>query len=92
MPLLSTALGSLTNGYTRDQARYAAMLALALAGADEADEALVHAKHAAELAVATGSALAAQELRRVRAVLREQGAEHAVRELAEHLRALTATG
>lgn len=90
VPLLSTALRSLTNGYTRDQARYAAMLALALAGAGEAEAALVHAKHGAELAVATGSALAAQELRRVRAVLREHGAERAVTELAEHLRALTA--
>lgn len=89
VPLLSTALKSLTNGYTRDQARYAAMLALALAGAGEVDAALLYAKRGAELAVVTGSALAAQELRRVRAVLREQGAERAVAELAEHLHALT---
>lgn len=90
VPLLADALDHLANGYTRDRARYAGMLALALAGAGEADEALLHAKHAAELAVATGSALAAQELRRVRAALREQGAERQVAELAQHLRALTA--
>jgi transcriptional regulator with XRE-family HTH domain len=90
VPLLFTALESLANGYERDRARYAAMLALALAGAGEAEAAVLHAKRSAELAVATGSALAARELRRVRAVLREQGAEQAVRELAEHLRALTA--
>lgn len=88
VPLLTTALDSLTDDYTRDQARYAAILALALAGAGEAEAALAHAKHAAELAVATGSALAAQELRRVRAVLRAQGAERAVAELDEQLRAL----
>jgi tetratricopeptide (TPR) repeat protein len=89
VPLLSTAVAALTNGYTRDQARYAAILALAPAGVGEAEQALVHAKLAAELAVATGSALAAQELRRVLATLREQGAQRAVAELAEHLRALT---
>jgi hypothetical protein len=90
VPLLTTALDSLTDDYTRDQARYAAILALALAGAGEAEAALAHAKHAAELAVATGSALAAQQLRRVRAVLRAQDAERAVVELDEHLRALIA--
>lgn len=89
VPLLAAALEGLTNGYTRDQARYAAMLALALTSAGETKEALGHATHAAELAVATGSALAARELRRVRAMLREQGAQRAVAELAEHLRALT---
>lgn len=68
------------------------MLALALAGAGEAEQALMHAKRAAELAVATGSALAVRELRRVRALLREQGAQRAVVELTEHLRALTAGG
>lgn len=88
--LLSTSLEGLADGYDRDRGRYAGMLALALAGAGEADAALLHAKRAAELAVATGSALAAQELRRVRAVLRGQGAEHAAAELAEHLQALTA--
>lgn len=87
VPLLTDALERLGNGYDRDRGRYAGMLALALAGAGEAEQALVHAKHAAELAVATGSALAAEELRRVRAALREQGAE---RELGEHLRALAA--
>jgi tetratricopeptide (TPR) repeat protein len=90
--LLSTALGNLGPDYDRDRGRYAGMLALALAGAGVVDAALVHARHGAELAVATGSALAAQELRRVRAVLREQGAEHAERSLAEHLHALTAGG
>jgi tetratricopeptide (TPR) repeat protein len=90
VPLLSTALGSLTNGYTRDKARYAAMLALALAGAGEVEAALVHAKRGAALAVATGSALAVRELRRVRAALRGHRAEHAMTELAEYLHALTA--
>jgi transcriptional regulator with XRE-family HTH domain len=88
--LLSAALKNLGPDYDRDRGRYAGMLALA--GAGEVDAALVHASRSAELAVATGSALAAQELRRVRAMLREQGAEHAVRELAEHLRALTTRG
>jgi tetratricopeptide (TPR) repeat protein len=82
VPMLTDALGRLANGYDRDRGRYAGMLALALAGAGEAQEAVVHAKRAAELAVVTGSALAARELRRVRAVLREQGAEHAVGESA----------
>jgi hypothetical protein len=90
--LLSAALENLGPDYDRDRGRYAGMLALALAGAGEVDAALVHANRSAELAVATGSALAAQELRRVRAMLWEQGAEHAVRELAEHLRALTTGG
>lgn len=88
--LLSTALHSLGPDYDRDRGRYAGMLALALAGTGEVEAALVHAKHGAELTVATGSTLAAQELRRVHAVLRQQGAEHAVRELVDHLRALTA--
>ena len=89
VPMLTDAVGCLGNGYDRDRGRYAGMLALALVGAGEAQEAVVHAKRAAELAVVTGSALAARELGRVRAVLREQGAERAVGELAEHLRALT---
>jgi hypothetical protein len=90
VPLLFTALASLADGYERDRARYGGMLALALAGAGEAEAAVLHAKRGAKLAVATGSALAVRELRRVRAALLEQGAEHAVRELAEHLRVLTA--
>lgn len=90
VPLLFTALESLANGYERDRARYAGMLALSLAGAGEAEAAVLQAKRSAELAMATGSALAARELRRMQAALCEQGAEHAVRELAEHLRALTA--
>lgn len=92
VPLLAAALGSLAQGYDRDRGRYAGILALALAGAGEAEQALMHAKRAAELAVATGSALAVRELRRVRALLREQGAQRAVVELTEHLRALTAGG
>ncbi|MGH3976301.1 MAG: helix-turn-helix domain-containing protein [Pseudonocardiaceae bacterium] len=89
VPLLVTALDGLAEDYDRDRGRYAGMLALALAGAGAADEALLHAKRAAELAVATGSALAAHELCRVRAVLRAQRAEHAVLELTAHLHALT---
>lgn len=89
VPLLAAALGSLAQGYDRDRGRYAGMLALALAGAGAAEESVVHAKRAAELAVVTGSALAARELRRVRAVLHAQGAEREVAELGEHLRALT---
>lgn len=89
VPLLAGVLGRLVNGYDRDRGRYAGMLALALAGAGEVEEAVVCAKRAAELTVATGSALAAQELRRVRIVLRERGVERAVGELAEHSRALT---
>ncbi|MCA1702011.1 MAG: helix-turn-helix domain-containing protein [Actinobacteria bacterium] len=89
VPLLSTALEHLTNGYDRDRGRYAGMLALALAGAAEAEEAVACAKRAAELAVATGSALAARELRRVRTMLHEQGAQREVAALAEYLRALT---
>jgi transcriptional regulator with XRE-family HTH domain len=88
-PLLVNALERLGNGFDRDRGRYEAMLALALAGAGEAEEAVLHGKRAAELAVTTGSALATQELRRMRTVLRRQGAERAVGELAEHLRALT---
>jgi len=83
VPLLANALDHLANGYNRDRARYAGMLALALAGAGEADEALLRAKHAAGLAVATGSALAAQELRWVRTALWQQGAEHQAAELAD---------
>ncbi|MGH3721491.1 MAG: hypothetical protein ACRDRI_22115 [Pseudonocardiaceae bacterium] len=49
----------------------------------------MHAKRAAQLAGVTGSALAARELRRVRTVLREQGAEREVTELTEYVRALT---
>ncbi|MGH3774521.1 MAG: helix-turn-helix domain-containing protein [Pseudonocardiaceae bacterium] len=46
----------------------------------------------ANLAVTTGSALAAQELRRVRAALHKLGATRELTELTEHLRALTADG
>ncbi|MGH3839087.1 MAG: helix-turn-helix domain-containing protein [Pseudonocardiaceae bacterium] len=92
VPLLTAALDRLDGGYDRDRGRYAGMLAFALAGAGDADGAVAVAKRAAELAVETGSALATRELRRVRATLRQQGAEHAVAELAEHLRALTAGG
>lgn len=88
VPLLAAALDALTIGYDRDRARYAAVLALALAGAGEADASVVHAKRSAELAAATGSALAARELRRVRAALRAAGADAAVAELTEHLHAL----
>lgn len=91
VPLLTAALRGLADGFDRDRGRYAGTLARALAGAAEAEEAVVHAKHAAELAVATGSALAAQELRRVRALLRALNAHHAEAELADHLRELTAT-
>jgi transcriptional regulator with XRE-family HTH domain len=87
-PLLSTALERLPDCYERDRARYAAELALALAGAGEADKALVVAFRAAELAAATGSALAIRELRRVRATMRERGAATQVRALTEHVRAL----
>ncbi|MGH3754189.1 MAG: helix-turn-helix domain-containing protein [Pseudonocardiaceae bacterium] len=87
--LLSTALAGLPDCYERDRARYAAQLALALAGAGDADGALVVAMRAAELAAATGSALATRELRRVHAALRERGADAHARALAEHLRALT---
>ncbi|MGH3852831.1 MAG: helix-turn-helix transcriptional regulator [Pseudonocardiaceae bacterium] len=87
-PLLSTALESLPDCYERDRARYAAQLALALAGAGDADGALVAATRAAELAAATGSALATRELRRVRAAMRERGADSQARALAEHIRAL----
>ncbi len=89
-PLLAAALNALDGGYDRAQARYAAVLALALAGAGEADAAVVHAKHSAELAAATGSALAARELRRVRAALRAAGADTALATLTEHLHALAA--
>ncbi|MGH3869648.1 MAG: helix-turn-helix transcriptional regulator [Pseudonocardiaceae bacterium] len=88
VPLLSTALESLPDCYERDQARYAAQLALALAGAGDADGALVAATRAAELAAATGSALATRDLRRVRAVMRERGADTQAHALAEHIRAL----
>lgn len=66
------------------------MLAHALAGSGDADAALVHAKRGAELAAAAGSALAARELRRVRTALRAAGADAALAELTEHLRALAA--
>ncbi len=89
VPLLSTALESLPDCYERDRARYAAQLALALAGAGDADGALAVAMRAAELAAATGSALATRELHRVRAALRERGADAQARALVEHLRALT---
>ncbi len=58
------------------------MLALALAGAGDADAAMTHAK--------LGAALAARELRRVRTVLRKAGADAALSELTEHLRDLAA--
>jgi hypothetical protein len=75
VPLLATALEGLADGYERDRARYAAQLALALAGAGEADAALVQAVYGAELAARTGSALATRQLRRVRDALRDSGAE-----------------
>lgn len=43
---------------------------------------------AAELAAATGSALATRDLRRVHAAMRERGADAPARALAEHVRAL----
>ncbi|MGH4006000.1 MAG: hypothetical protein ACRDSO_18060, partial [Pseudonocardiaceae bacterium] len=92
VPLLTDALAQLGDGYDRDRGRYTGMLALALAGAGEAEQSLAHAKRAANLAVATGSALAAQELRRVRAALHKLGATREVTALTEHLRALTADG
>lgn len=88
MPLLATALSALGDGYDRDRARYAALFALALAGTGAADAAVAHAARAAELAVRTGSALAARELRRVRDALRTREADRAVAELDEHLRSL----
>jgi tetratricopeptide (TPR) repeat protein len=91
VPLLTAALGALDSGYDRDRARYAAVLALALAAAGEADAAVEHAKRGAELAAQTGSALATRELRRVRVALREAGADAALAELMEHLHALAAT-
>lgn len=57
----------------------------------EADAAVTHAKLGAELAVQTGSALAARELRLVRTVLRKAGADAALSELTEHMRDITAT-
>jgi len=88
VPLLATALSALGDGYDRDRARYAALFALALAGTGAADAAVAHAARAAELAVRTGSALAARELRRVRDALRTREADRAVAELDEHLRSL----
>lgn len=88
VPLLSTALEDLAACYERDQARYSAELALALAGSGDADGALTVAMRAAELAATTGSALATRELRRVRATLREHGAEAQARALTEHVHAL----
>jgi hypothetical protein len=69
--LLSTALESLPDCYERDRARYCAQLALAFAGGGDADSALAVAMRAAT----TGSALAARDLRRVRATMHERGAE-----------------
>ncbi len=89
VPLLTDALYTLDSGYDRDRARYEAQLALALVGVGDADDAVEHAKRAAELAARTGSALAARELRRVRAALRQAGADGQLAELTEHLRALT---
>lgn len=89
IPLLADALDALDGGYHRDRARYTTMLALAHAGAGEADAAVEHAKRGAELATRTGSALAARELRRVRTTLREAGADGPLAELTEHLHTLT---
>ena len=86
--LLSTALAGLPDCYERDRARYAAQLALASAGAGDADGALVVATRAAELAAATGSALATRELHRVHTAMRERGADAQAGALAEHVRAL----
>ncbi|MGH3720966.1 MAG: helix-turn-helix transcriptional regulator [Pseudonocardiaceae bacterium] len=88
VPLLSSALESLPDCYERDRARYAAQLALALAGTGDADGALIAATRAAELAAATGSALTTRDLRRVRAAMRERGAATQARALTEHIRAL----
>jgi hypothetical protein len=41
VPLLATALEGLAEGYERDRARYAAQLALALAGTGDADAAFI---------------------------------------------------
>ncbi|MGH4018153.1 MAG: helix-turn-helix domain-containing protein [Pseudonocardiaceae bacterium] len=89
VPLLTSALDGLDGRYERDRARYGAQLALALAGAGDADGAVTVGIRAAVDAAATGSALATRELRRVRAMLRDRGAERQAIELAEHIRALT---